>query len=120
VSKRKPLPTLYHGTNVLLNPGQTITPPKSGPRSLTFATEHLDLAKVHADSHAAGSATAAVKPKHKDSDAAKYSQTGVVYQVEPVDPDDVRQDRLAGGSGVWISKKGFKVHSVVSSEQFKD
>lgn len=99
-------PSLFHGTNVELNPGDVITPPKSGPRSLAFATEDADHAAAHADM-AAGKSE--FKIKHKDSATAKYSNKGIVYKVEPL--SDARRDPLSGGKagGVWVSKSGFKV-----------
>ena len=117
MSSRKPLPELYHGTNVVLKAGDVISPPKSGPRSLTFAAEDPDFARGHAQRAAANDP---LKSKHKDKDTAKYSKRGIVYKVEPVDADEVRKDRYgAPDGGVWVSKKGFKVHSVVSRRQLK-
>jgi len=106
MSKRNLSAALFHGTNVELNPGDMITPAKSGPRSLAFATENADHAAAHA-SMAAGKSE--FKIKHRDSDKAKYSDKGIVYKVEPV--GDARRDPLSGGKagGVWVSKTGFKV-----------
>lgn len=92
---------LFHGTSVVLKKGDLITPPKSGPRSLAFATEDIEHARVHATNAAQG------KKAHKDSAKAKVSKKGIVYQVEPT--ENIRKDRLAGGPGVWVSKTGFKV-----------
>lgn len=100
---KQQFPSLYHGTNVRLNIGDLITPPKSGPRSLTFAAEDIDFARGHANRAAKNDP---LKTKHKDKDAAKYSKRGIVYQVEPT--EHIRKDQLSGG-GVWVSKTGFKV-----------
>jgi len=102
----KQFPAIFHGTNVVLNPGDMITPPKSGPRSLAFATEHPEHAAAHADSAAAN---APLKSKHRDRDKATLSDKGIVYKVEPV--GDARRDPLSGGKagGVWVSKTGFRV-----------
>jgi hypothetical protein len=99
-------PELFHGTNVELNEGDLITPPKPGPRSLVFATENIDFAKGHARRAAANDP---VKTSHKDKDKAKYSKKGIVYKVEPT--EHIRRDQLSGGKagGVWVSKTGFKV-----------
>ena len=96
---------LFHGTNVEFNEGDIITPPKSGPRSLVFATEDIDYAKGRARYAASGVSNVV----HRDKDKAKYSKKGIVYKVEPI--KDYRPDPLAGGKagGVWISKTGFKV-----------
>lgn len=101
---KQQFPELFHGTNVEFNEGDIITPPKSGPRSLVFATEDKD--------HAIGRASYAASGKsmvHKDKDKAKYSKEGIVYKVEPT--EHYRYDQLAGGKagGVWVSKTGFKV-----------
>jgi hypothetical protein len=97
---------LFHGTNVVLKKGDLITPPKSGPRSLAFATENPDFARGHAK---LASAKDPLKSTHKDKANAKYSKKGIVYQVEPA--EDMRRDQLSGGKagGVWVSKTGFKV-----------
>jgi len=99
-------PELFHGTNVELNEGDLITPPKSGPRSLVFATENPEFAKGHARRAAANDP---LKSAHKDKDTAKYSKKGIVYKVEPT--EHIRRDQLSGGKagGVWVSKTGFKV-----------
>ena len=103
---KKQFPELFHGTNVELNPGDLITPPKSGPRSLVFATENPEFAKGHARRAAANDPN---KNLHKDKDQAKYSKKGIVYKVEPT--EHIRRDQLSGGKagGVWVSKTGFKV-----------
>jgi hypothetical protein len=103
---KKQFPPLYHGTNIKLRKGDLITPPKSGPRSLAFATENLEYAQGHASSAAAGSP---YKYKHKDSDKATYLKKGVVYKVEPT--ENIRRDQMSGGKagGVWVSKTGFRV-----------
>jgi hypothetical protein len=105
LSKRQ-FPELFHGTNVELNEGDLITPPKSGPRSLVFATEHPEFAKGHARRAAANDP---LKSAHRDKDTAKYSKKGIVYKVEPT--EHIRRDPLSGGKagGVWVSKTGFKV-----------
>lgn len=103
---KQQFPELFHGTNVEFNEGDIITPPKSGPRSLVFATEDKDYARGRAIYAASGNSMI-----HRDKDRAKYSKSkkGVVYKVEPT--EDYRYDQLAGGKagGVWISKTGFKV-----------
>jgi len=101
---KQQFPELFHGTNVEFNEGDIITPPKSGPRSLVFATEDKDYAMGRAIYAASGNSMV-----HRDKDKAKYSKKGIVYKVEPT--EDYRPDPLAGGKagGVWISKTGFKV-----------
>jgi hypothetical protein len=103
---KKQFPALFHGTNVELNEGDLITPPKSGPRSLVFATENKAFAKGHAQ-RAAGNDP--LKATHRDKGTAKYSKKGIVYKVEPT--EHIRPDQLSGGKagGVWVSKTGFRV-----------
>ena len=88
------------------NEGDLITPPKSGPRSVVFATENKPFARGHARRAAANDP---LKTVHKDKEKAKYAKKGIVYKVEPT--EHIRRDRFSGGKagGVWLSKTGFKV-----------
>lgn len=88
------------------NEGDLITPPKSGPRSLVFATESKLFARGHARRAAENDP---LKTTHRDKEKAKYAKKGIVYKVEPT--EHIRRDPLSGGKsgGVWVSKTGFKV-----------
>lgn len=102
----------WHGTHVALNPGDIISPRDSrgadsnfettdsskdltgwNPGHVSYATSSVDMAEWYA--------------KH----AAKQHGEGRVYKVEPVNPDDVKEDIYGGGSerDAVQSPSGFRV-----------
>lgn len=98
---------LFHGTSAQLNVGDVVE-----PRSMNYivgapaawAANDPELAKYYAN----------------EKVAINKSQTGSIYQVEPVDMDeDLKQINAKGGKYV-ASKKGFRVLGVHDTVNWND
>jgi hypothetical protein len=101
----------YHGTHIDLNPGDIIQ-----PRDTTGANPNFDPEpdfnqgdRAYATDHPASALFYGFNSAERNNKNGAYDAK--VYQVEPVDPEDLDYDR--GGSIVkgnaYSSKKGFKV-----------
>lgn len=75
----------FHGTTAVLNPGDVVEPRHQEDRgeSVAFAATHLDMAAV-------------------------YGRGGHIYEVEPVDQDEVKVYKHQA-----LSRKGFRVKNRV-------
>jgi hypothetical protein len=81
----------FHGTTAVMSPGDVVEPRHQEDRgeSVAFAATHRDVAST-------------------------YGRGGHVYEVEPLDPDEVQ---VYKSSYQALSRKGFRVKSRVGSGQ---